>query len=117
MARRSETTDTTDTSGTSDSNEPEVINRYSGTGVTMLLLGLFILAVLVIILLAQNTQGVPFEFLWFEAEPPLFVLILVTAAAAAALTEVLGGIWRRRRRTQRTEREELQRLRRQRQGS
>lgn len=105
-----------DRSDSKTSDDPDVVNRYSGTGVTILLFGLFILAVLLIIVLAQNTGAVPFEFLWFEVEAPLFVLLLVAAAGAAALTELLGGLWRRRRRTQRTEREELQRLRRERES-
>lgn len=108
-------TDTADTDeGAAGGDEPVVVNQYRGTGVSFVLLGLFVVLVVGIIVLAQNTDGVPFEFLWFEAEPPLFVLLLATGAAAAAATLVVAEIWRRRRRRQRTEHEELQRLRRER---
>lgn len=100
-----------DRSKQSGTDDPDVVNRYTGTGVTVVLFALFLLVVALIIVLAQNTDPVPFRFLGFEAEPPLFVVLLVTAAGAAAATELLGGIWRRRRRRQRTEREELRRLR------
>lgn len=95
-----------------ESDQPEVVNRYTGTGVSTVLLGMFIVFVIGIIVLAQNTEAVPFSFLFWETNPPLFVLLLGTIAAAAASTLVVAEIWRRRRRRTRTEREELERLRR-----
>lgn len=107
-------TDTDTGEGSPARDEPVVVNRYLGTGVSFVLLGLFVVFVIGIVVLAQNTDGVPFEFLWFEAEPPLFVLLLATGAAAAGATLVVAEIWRRRRRRQRAEHEELQQLRRER---
>tara|TARA_R100000306_G_scaffold49924_1_gene47055 strand:+ start:270 stop:572 length:303 start_codon:yes stop_codon:yes gene_type:complete len=91
--------------------EPEVVNRYSGTGVTPTVIALALLAIAVVILLAQNTASVPFQFVTFEADVPLYVLFLVTALGASLMTVLASAIWRRRRRRTRNEREELERLR------
>lgn len=99
---------------TASERPPEVVNRYPSTGVSAMLLGLFVVFVLGIVALAQNTDGVPFEFLWMEFEPPLFVLLLATVAASSATTILVAAVWRRRRRLARSEHEELQRLRRER---
>lgn len=90
---------------------PEVVNRYPRTGVTAMLVGLGVLALAAVFLLAQNTERAPFEFLWFDADVPLYVLFLVTALAASMATLLASAIWRGRRRKLRTEHEELQRLR------
>jgi uncharacterized integral membrane protein len=92
-------------------NDPEVVNRYTGTGVTGTVIALALLAIAVVILLAQNTDSVPFQFVTFEADVPLYVLFLVTALGASLMTVLASAIWRRRRRRTRNEREELQRLR------
>ena len=92
--------------------DPEVVHDYPGTGVTPLMIALSIISVLLIVFLAQNTDSVPVEFLVWEGEAPLFVVVLVALAAAAFTTLGVSGIWRRRRRQHRTEREELERLRR-----
>lgn len=97
--------------GDTSSHEPEVINVDRGTGVTALLLAASVFAVLFIIFLAQSTDSVPVEFLVWEGEAPLFVVLLATMAATALTTLALAGVWRRRRRRSRSEREELQRLR------
>ena len=94
-----------------DSGDQEVVNRYSGTGVTGTAILLALLAIAVVILLAQNTDSVPFQFLTFEADVPLYVLFLVTALGASLMTVLASAIWRRRRRRARNEHEELQRLR------
>lgn len=94
-----------------DGGDPEVVNRYTGTGVTGTVIALSLLAIAVVILLAQNTESVPFRFVTFEADVPLYVLFLVTALGASLMTVLASAIWRRRRRRTRNEREELQRLR------
>lgn len=93
-------------------DDRQVVHDYPGTGVTGLMIGLSVLALLLIIFLAQNTDAVPVEFLAWETETPLFVVVLVALAAAAFTTLGVSGIWRRRRRQRRTEHEELERLRR-----
>ena len=97
-------------------DEPEVVNRYTGTGVTGTVIALALLAIAAVILLAQNTESVPFEFVTWNAEVPLYVLFLVTAVAASLATMLASAVWRRRRRRMCNEHEELQRLR-QRAGS
>jgi uncharacterized integral membrane protein len=92
-------------------DEPEVVNRYTGTGVTATVVTLALFAVAAVILLAQNTEAVPVQFLWLEGEVPLYVLFLVTSVATALVTAIASAVWRRRRRRMRTEHEELQRLR------
>lgn len=94
-----------------DGGDPEVVNRYEGTGVTPTIVLLGLLAIAVVILLAQNTESVPFEWVTFEADVPLYVLLLVTALGASLMTVLASAIWRRRRRRTRNEHEELQRLR------
>jgi uncharacterized integral membrane protein len=93
-------------------DDPEIIHDYSATGVTGVMIGLSVLAVLLIIFLAQNTDPVPIEFLVWDGEGPLFVIVLVALVAAALTTLAVSGVWRRRRRRYRTERDELERLRR-----
>lgn len=97
--------------GEAAATDAEVVNRYPRTGVTAILLGLGLIAVAAVFLLAQNTETVPFEFLWLDGDVPLYVLLLVTAVAASLATVLASAIWRQRRRRLRTEREELQRLR------
>lgn len=96
---------------TSTDTGTETVNNYRGTGVTPLMIVLSVLAVLLIVFLAQNTDSVPIEFLVWDGEAPLFLVVLVSVAASAFLTLGVSGVWRRRRRRQRTEHEELQRLR------
>lgn len=93
------------------SDDREVVKDYRGTGVTPLMIALGVVAVLFIIFLAQSTEQVAIEFLFWEVEAPLYVVLLVTMAASAFLTLAVAGIWRRRRRRQRAEHEELGRLR------
>lgn len=96
---------------TGSESETVTVTSYRGTGVTMVMIVLSVLAVILIVFLAQNTDSVPIEFLVWDGEAPLFVVVLGSVAAAAFLTLGVSGVWRRRRRRQRTEHEELQRLR------
>lgn len=96
---------------TETGSEPETVNNYRGTGVTPVMIALSLLAVFLIVFLAQNTDSVPIEFLVWDGEAPLFVVVLASVVAAAFLTLGISGVWRRRRRRQRTDHEELQRLR------
>ena len=98
--------------GGSPSAGPDtVVHEYKGTGVFWTLVALFVPLVLLIVMLAQNAERVSFEFLWWNLEPPLYVVLLVAAAASAALTEASAAVWRHRRRKVRTQRSELDALR------
>ena len=92
------------------------VNAYPATGVTPVLIFLAVLGIFLIVFLAQNAEAVPVEFLAWEADVPLFVVVLVSLAVASLTTLAVAGVWRRRRRHQRTEHEELQRLRQGRNG-
>ena len=90
-----------DRNGTDD---PEVVTDARGTGVTPLMIGLVVVAMLFVVFLAQNAEDVPIEFLAWEGEPPLMVALLVTMVVSAFLTLAVSGIWRRRRRRGRHDR-------------
>jgi len=94
-----------------EAHEPIEVHEYRGTGVFWVLAGVFIPLVLLIVMLAQNSDKVTFEFLWWDLNPPLYVILLVTAAVAAALTEGVAAAWRHQRRRTRSERSELAALR------
>jgi uncharacterized integral membrane protein len=57
-----------------------------------------VLAVALILLIVQNTATTKVEWLVFQAEQPLWVVLLGTAAVALLIGELVGGVRRRRRR-------------------
>lgn len=69
------------------------------------------LAAALIALALQNTDTVTIEWLWWDFRAPLVIVLLVTAIAAIALSELVGFILRRRKRRRLAEEEELRRLR------
>lgn len=84
---------------------------YRGTGIRWSYLFGSILTVAVIILAAQNTESVDFEFLTWDITAPLAAVILATAFVAVVIDELIGVIWRFRRRRQLREKAELRELR------
>lgn len=68
------------------------------------------LAALLVVII-QNTHDVAFEFLWFDVQTPLSLVLAITFGVALVVGEVVGFVWRRRRRTRMRERDELRRLR------
>lgn len=108
MARQ-DTSVGTDTS--TGSGGTEVVHDPRGTGVTPMLLGVGLLTLLFVVFLAQSVDDVPIEFLLWEGEAPLYVVLLVTMTVTALATLAIAGLWRRRRRRHRTERDELDHLR------
>lgn len=83
--------------------EPD--REYVGAGfiggvVVLILLGLVLVA-----LIAQNAETVPFSLLWFDAEISLAALLLGAAVLAVLVSELVGLVWRRRRRKYRALRE------------
>lgn len=63
---------------------------------------LLLAAACVVIVVAQNTRSVRFEFLWWDASISLAALLLATGLIVAVLEEIVGLAWRRRRRAMRT---------------
>lgn len=100
----------------SDRQETPRERIFVGTGLFWGFIVVLLLAVAVVILAAQNTRPVRFEWLWYQISTPLVVVILVTALVSVVFAELIGVAWRRRRRTMLSEREELRRLRTERAG-
>ena len=73
--------------------------------------GLIVALALLVIVAFQNTQDVRFEFLWFDAQFPLILILLITFGLAVLASESIGFVWRHRRRRRLRERDELKRLR------
>lgn len=49
-----------------------------------------VIAIGLVIFLAQNTDDVHVSFLWMDVETPLALALLIAAVAAALLTMVIG---------------------------
>lgn len=84
---------------------------YKGSGVRWGFVAGLILAVLLVILVFQNTDPVQFRFLIWEIETPLAALLIATAVIAAVADELVGLVVRARRRRRLEEKEELKQLR------
>ena len=57
-----------------------------------------VLASALALLIFQNTRSTKVEWLVFETEQPLWVVLLVTAVVALVVAELVGGARRRRQR-------------------
>jgi uncharacterized integral membrane protein len=86
--------------------------RRVGTGIMPAVVTGIVLAAVVIIFVAQNTERVQLEWLWLDFRTTPGVLVLVTAFVAVVAAVVIGAIVRRNRRIRLNEHEELDRLRR-----
>lgn len=96
--------------------EPETKTVYRGSGVRWGFVAGLALAVLLVILVFQNTDPVAFQFLVWEIETPLAALLIATAVIAAVADELVGLVVRSRRRRRLAEKEELKKLRQQNQA-
>jgi uncharacterized integral membrane protein len=105
FGRRTSPTDTTATT-------PPPGSSYSGTGVWPAVIFGLVLAVALVIFVAQNGHAVRLHWLWLHFRASPAVLVLVTAVAAIAAAVIVGALWRRGRRRVLNEREELAQLRR-----
>ena len=84
---------------------------FVGTGLFWGLIVGFILAVAVVILVAQNTGAVTIAFLGWDFSTSLIVVILGSLLIGIVLDELFGLVYRKRRRRALRDREELKRLR------
>lgn len=84
---------------------------FVGTGVFWGLIVGVVLALVVVILAAQNTGTVTIAFLGWDFSTPLIVLILGSLLIGIVLDELFGLVYRKRRRRTLRDREELNRLR------
>jgi len=121
MARRSDTSTapeatTAATTGATSTTAPaeqsgEPVREYRGTGIMWSAVALLTAIAALLVVIIQNTHDVAFEFLWFDVQTPLSLVLAITFGVALVVGEVVGFVWRRRRRTRMRERDELRRLR------
>lgn len=71
-----------------------------GTGISAGMVVGVVLGGALALFVGQNTQDTTVTWLVFEAEQPLWVVLLATAAATLVATELIGGARRRRKRKQ-----------------
>lgn len=102
---------TSDSGRREPTREGETVREYRGTGIIWSAVGLLLAITALVVVIIQNTHDVAFEFLWFDVETPLSLVLAITFGVALVMGEVIGFVWRRRRRTRLREREELRRLR------
>ncbi len=60
--------------------------------------GAAVVAIALAAFVVQNTDDTPVQWLFVDRSAPLWVVIVISAVAGAALSEVLGWMIRRRRR-------------------
>jgi uncharacterized integral membrane protein len=87
------------------------VEAPEGTGPRWGLIIGIILAIPLIVFLAQNTQSVEINFINWSAQVPLGSVLAATVVLTVIITEVIGLFVRRRRRRVLAERAELRRLR------
>lgn len=68
-----------------------------GTGVTKWV-SMLIVALVVIVVLAQNTGRIRLNLLWGGIDAPLFAILLLVGMGFAVLTELGSLLWRHQRR-------------------
>lgn len=70
----------------------------SGVSLSPRLIAGIILGAALTLLIVQNTRSTTVKWLIFETEQPLWVVLLVTAAAALVIAELVGSARRRSKR-------------------
>ncbi len=96
---------------TPPTSQPIVEKTPTGTGPRWGLIIGIVLAIPLIVFLAQNTQSVEINFINWSAQVPLVSVLAATVVLTVIITEVIGLFVRRRRRKVLAERAELRRLR------
>jgi uncharacterized integral membrane protein len=99
--------------GAAESAAPEKVveHHFVGTGVFWGLVVGVMLAVIVIVFAAQNTQSATVKVLAWDWSAPLFVVVLLSLIIGIVLDEIVGLLFRARRRRRLSEKAELDRLR------
>jgi uncharacterized integral membrane protein len=72
-----------------------------GTGISKWSLAALVVAILLVIILAQNTERVDVEVLWTSFEAPLFLVVLIVALGLTVIWEIVTLVLRHRRRSRR----------------
>lgn len=89
---------------------PEKERIFVGTGLFWGLVFGVLLAIVMIILAAQNTDDTTIKFLGWDFSTPLIAVILAALLVGVVLDELVGLVYRIRRRRTLTDRKELERL-------
>jgi len=84
--------------GEPDMNDFERGGDGGGRQVSAGLVGGGVVAAALVAFVVQNTDDVPVNWLFFESDAPLWLVILIAAVAGAVLSEVGGWFLRRARR-------------------
>ena len=77
---------------------PGARREVASGGITAGMIVVAVVAALIVAVVAQNTEDVKFELLWWDAVVPLAVVVLVAMFATFVVDELVGFVWRRRRR-------------------
>ena len=85
---------------------------HVGTGLSWGLIVGIVLAVMLVVLAAQNTDSTTIAFLGWDFSTPLIVVILATLVVGVAFDKLFGLVYRARRRRMLNDRDELKRLKR-----
>ena len=72
-----------------------------GTGISKWSLAALGVAILLVIILAQNTESVDVDVLWTSFEAPLFLVVLIAALGLTVIWELVTLVLRHRRRNRR----------------
>jgi uncharacterized integral membrane protein len=72
--------------------------EQTGTGVSRWSLLLLVLAIVLVVILGQNTEPVTVELLWTTLEAPLFLVVLLAALGLTVLWELGTLVLRHQRR-------------------
>lgn len=77
---------------------PGTTGENRGTGISKWSLLLLVLAILLAVILGQNTERIDVDVLWASFRAPLFVVVLLAALGLTALWEIATMLLRHRRR-------------------
>ncbi|MDW3214375.1 MAG: lipopolysaccharide assembly protein LapA domain-containing protein [Ilumatobacteraceae bacterium] len=108
---RDQSSETDEASSARSADRADTVEEYRGTGIMWTGFALVAALALLVVVAFQNTHDVGFEFLWFETQLPLILILLITFGLAVLGAESIGFVWRHRRRRRLQERAELKRLR------
>ena len=86
--------DTEHTTGGGQINEPMKTNMQVSPRMIITGVGLII----AVVFIAQNTERVPMEFLWFDVEWPLWVIMVAMLLVGAAVGQAVVYMRARRKR-------------------
>jgi uncharacterized integral membrane protein len=91
---------------------PRARTVHTGTGIVPAVIAGVLLALAIVVFVAQNSTRVELEWLWLDFRLSPAALFLGALLIGVVADEIAGLVWRRARRRRLDERDELQQLRR-----